>query len=321
MSQSLVSVIIPCYNAEKWVGEAIQSCLEQAYRPIEIIIIDDGSTDSSLTIIKHYGERYSDLIRYESQPNRGAPSARNRGFELSRGDYIQWLDSDDRMARGKLQCQVSILQNDKADVVTGWWKNLIEEKPGLFVEGPVREPLLTDDPVASLIDDDGWAPLSSYLMTRQTVDTVSGWNEKLTSVQDVDFILRIAMNGARFLVAQYLCGYYRRPLTATVSTRDKTVFMQNCFDIYDRVYHFYQGGGWKEEYGRMLSRRYGWLARYFFEHDRVMFERCMKQIQLFEPHYVPEGPSQLRWLTRILGYRNAEQIALWYRMTKGLVFK
>lgn len=315
----IVSIIIPCHNADQWVAEAIQSCLEQSYRPIEIIIIDDGSTDDSLAIIKHYGERYSDLIRYESQPNRGAPSARNRGFELTHGDYIQWLDADDRIGPQKLQHQVPILKDDKADVVTGWWRQFTEEKPGLFVEGPLRKPLLADDPVASLVDDAGWAPASSYLMTRAVVEAVGGWNEALTCMQDVDFILGIAMNGARFFVAPCLCGYYRRPLRSTVSTRNKAAFMQNCFDIYDRVYHFYQRTGWKEEYGTLLSRRYGWLARYYFEHDRAMFERCMERIQTLDPNYVPEGPIQLRCLSKILGYRNAEWVALTYRRTKRLI--
>ena len=88
---SLVSVIIPCYNNEEWIAEAIDSALSQTYTPIEVIAIDDGSTDKSLEIIKSYGDR----IKWETGVNKGHSAARNRGFSLSSGKDIQWLDADD----------------------------------------------------------------------------------------------------------------------------------------------------------------------------------------------------------------------------------
>ncbi len=73
---SLVSIVIPCYNAERWVAETLESCLAQTYRPLEIIVIDDGSTDDSLAIIKRYAQQHADIIQYETGPNRGdAPRA------------------------------------------------------------------------------------------------------------------------------------------------------------------------------------------------------------------------------------------------------
>ena len=91
MNSPLTSVVIPCYNAEGYVGEAIESALNQTYRPVEVIVIDDGSTDGSLDVIRSFGDR----IRYESGPNRGPSAARNRGVQLARGELIQFLDADD----------------------------------------------------------------------------------------------------------------------------------------------------------------------------------------------------------------------------------
>src|ERR1700722_9877011 len=101
----LVSIIIPCYNAERWVQEAVESCLNQSYPNIEIIVVDDGSTDRSLEILRRYGPR----IKLKSGPNRGGNVARNQGFALSSGRYIQYLDADDYLEPDKIARQVRFL--------------------------------------------------------------------------------------------------------------------------------------------------------------------------------------------------------------------
>src|SRR5262245_30502130 len=89
--EPLVSVVMPCYNARRWVAKAIDSCLAQTYPNIEVVVVDDGSTDGSVEILEQFGSR----ILLEKGPNRGACHARNRGIELSRGAYLQFLDADD----------------------------------------------------------------------------------------------------------------------------------------------------------------------------------------------------------------------------------
>jgi len=102
MTAPLVSIVIPCYNAQAYVGEAITSALEQTYPNKEVIVIDDGSTDGSLEVIRSFGDR----IRWETGPNRGGCAARNRGIELARGELIQFLDADDLLHPDKLEKQV-----------------------------------------------------------------------------------------------------------------------------------------------------------------------------------------------------------------------
>ena len=86
-----VSILIPCYNAEKWIAQCIESALNQTYANKEVIVVDDGSTDGSLDIIKNFGDK----IRWETSPNRGGNAARNRLLELSSGEWLQSLDADD----------------------------------------------------------------------------------------------------------------------------------------------------------------------------------------------------------------------------------
>ena len=97
-SQPLVSVIVPCYNCARWVTHAIELCLNQTYPNIEVIVVDDGSTDGSLEVLRQFLPR----IRLETGPNRGGNFARNRGFKLSKGQYIQYLDADDYLEPDKI---------------------------------------------------------------------------------------------------------------------------------------------------------------------------------------------------------------------------
>jgi glycosyltransferase involved in cell wall biosynthesis len=110
----LVSILIPCFNAECRVAEAIESALGQTWPEKEIIVVDDGSQDRSLEVIKSFGKR----IRWETGPNRGGNMARNRLLELARGEWLQYLDSDDYLLPLKIQRQVEFLRDQpKCDVV------------------------------------------------------------------------------------------------------------------------------------------------------------------------------------------------------------
>jgi glycosyltransferase involved in cell wall biosynthesis len=112
----LVSVIIPVYNYEKYLAEAIESVLAQTYQPIEIIVIDDGSTDNSARVAQQFAPR----IRYFYQSNAGLGAARNAGVEASQGDYLTFLDADDLWVKNKIALQMALFQgNPEADLVFG----------------------------------------------------------------------------------------------------------------------------------------------------------------------------------------------------------
>jgi glycosyltransferase involved in cell wall biosynthesis len=100
---ALISCIIPTYNGERYLREAVDSILAQDYRPLEIIVADDGSTDGSFAIASSYGER----VRYVEQPNQGPAAARNLGLTVARGEFVAFLDQDDRWHPEKLNRQIA----------------------------------------------------------------------------------------------------------------------------------------------------------------------------------------------------------------------
>jgi glycosyltransferase involved in cell wall biosynthesis len=107
---ALVSVIIPVHNGERYLADAVDSVIAQTYRPLEIIAVDDGSTDRSAGVIARFG----DHVRYSYQENRGTGAARNRGVDLARGDLLAFLDQDDLWERTKLERQARALADDRA---------------------------------------------------------------------------------------------------------------------------------------------------------------------------------------------------------------
>jgi len=111
----LVSVIIPVYNAEMYVAEAIGSVLAQRYNPVEIIVIDDGSTDDSAAVVKKFS-----AVNYEHQPNGGISTARNRGVEQAQGEFLAFLDADDLWVKDKLTLQLAAFEDNlDLDIVFG----------------------------------------------------------------------------------------------------------------------------------------------------------------------------------------------------------
>jgi glycosyltransferase involved in cell wall biosynthesis len=121
-SDRFVSVVIPVYNGERYLRQAVESVLEQTHRPLEIIIVDDGSTDGTAAVAAQFG----DAIRYVLQTNGGAASARNHGAELATGNYLAFLDADDLWVPTKLSRQLQMLEeNPDIQLVFGYVRQFI----------------------------------------------------------------------------------------------------------------------------------------------------------------------------------------------------
>jgi glycosyltransferase involved in cell wall biosynthesis len=136
-----VSIIIPVFNSEKTIENTINSCLKQTYSNIEILVIDDGSTDKSAKIIKSLN---NDKIKYFYFENSGRSEARNRGLKYATGEYIQFLDSDDSLEENKIEIAMEIfVTNSEIDAIqcgTRYWKDnlIVSEKSAKYFKNPER---------------------------------------------------------------------------------------------------------------------------------------------------------------------------------------
>jgi glycosyltransferase involved in cell wall biosynthesis len=190
----LISIITPCYNNQAFLREAISSALNQTYSNVEIVVIDDGSTDSSLEIIKGF----SDRICWETGENRGAPMARNRGIELAKGEYIKFLDADDVLLPDCLEKQVaqaSQLPPERKAIVYGdaiW----VDQHTQPIPSHPLRPRQPEEDAIAHILAN---SPLTSCpLHKREYLQEIGGFDPSLPRGQEYDLHLRLVLAGVEF---------------------------------------------------------------------------------------------------------------------------
>ncbi len=186
-AKPLVSVIIPCFNAEECVAEAIASALGQSYRPVEVIVVDDGSTDASLAKIQTFGQ---DVILY-SGPNEGGCAARNRGLALSHGELIQFLDADDLLYPEKLERQISAMGAEADEVTYCDWRE--ETKGKQRVLSPQYFP--GDSVLTNVV---GTLQTSSVLHRSTLLKAVGGFRVGLRCAQERELHLRMACHSVKF---------------------------------------------------------------------------------------------------------------------------
>ncbi len=310
----LVSVILPCFNAGRWVGAAIHSVQAQRLNDVEIIAIDDGSTDDTATVLG----TFSASVRSIGTRNQGASAARNLGTRIATGKFIQYLDADDLLAPGKLAVQIAALERTGADVAYADWQKLIPGSDGAFEAGPVvsRE---IEGPADIALLTDFWSPPAAYLLRREIVEKVS-WNVGLPVIQDARFVLDCALAGARFVYTPGIAAQYRVQKSGSLSSRDPIAFVRDCLKNATEVEQWWmQHGGITPERRKALLQVYAYPARASFEQDRPTFDTAFAALERLEPGYAPKSPRPLAVLSRLAGYRRAESVALAYRKAKRLV--
>ena len=310
-----VSVIIPCFNAERFLREAVESVLQQDYLDTEIILVDDGSTDDTGKIIRSFGSR----VRGDFGPNRGPSAARNRGTALATGSFIQYLDADDLFLPGAIQTRLLALLSTGAEVAYSDWQRLEEQGGGIFSRGEVVDRTMEDvhpEPEIACFTS-FWAPPAALLYRRSIVDKIGHWNESLPVIQDARFLLDAALHGACFVHVKGVSALYRVHRGPSVSRRDSPRFVQDCFRNAMQVEEWFRAhGGLTPSRCWALRQAYEMVARGSFEHDRETFERAYQALDRVFPSYCPDHGFTLPLLSRFVGYRRAEAVALGFRRVK-----
>lgn len=193
MYRPLISICIPCHNAEKYLSETLTCLLNQSYHNIEIIIIDDHSLDNSLEIIKFFKQNNPDKILFKIANKTGAAAARNQAFKLSSGEYIIFFDADDLIDAAFIENQLHLLQNKKDGVVISNWGRFTGN-PLSFMEDPrqIKKDLNFRDWIVGYWNNaTHTTPPGRVMMQRNTVLKAGLWNEDLSLNDDFHFFSRL----------------------------------------------------------------------------------------------------------------------------------
>jgi glycosyltransferase involved in cell wall biosynthesis len=188
----MISVIIPCFNSELFIVRAIESVLKQTYKNYEIIVVDNNSSDNTTGIIYDYMKRCPNKIKVLHEYKKGAPAARNKGLFEAKGEWIQFLDSDDELLPDKLKQQIEVADSSEADVVTG----------SSYIYKVINNKLYKS--LRKVESDDVWKGLltsklgitSANLWKRKALLAVEGWDENKSSSQEYDLLFRMLKNNS-----------------------------------------------------------------------------------------------------------------------------
>tara|TARA_R110002049_G_scaffold4601_1_gene31696 strand:- start:89286 stop:90332 length:1047 start_codon:yes stop_codon:yes gene_type:complete len=324
MNSSLVSVIIPCYNAASTIGETIESVLAQSHTAVEIIVVDDGSTDNSLQVLAGYRDR----IRLVSGPNRGGCAARNTGFDLSAGEYIQFLDADDLIHPEKLRIQIEQIneRRDAAAMACRWhfmgdakrFDCLGQEaRNEVTIEMPGREFLAQHilGNIKRILNprgrvEIGYLSTSCWLIPRTLFLSTGGWNEGLRMCQDSEFVDRLCVVSSRVVSTNMFAVQFRADSKNSVSKgksrRHAESYLEYCrlrHELFTKAQIEFADSAVELSYLNFLKRFEG---RYR-DLDRIALNNIRGHKDSLSDAVLGLGKSVL---FRILGTRNAARVCL-----------
>ena len=216
----LVSVVIPAYNADPWVDGTLASVLVQTHGHLEVIAVDDGSTDGTVGRLRACSDP---RLRVIEQANAGACAARNRGLAEAAGDFVQFLDADDLLSPDKIERQVARLQASPAGCLAVSGTVYFDDGTDPWTQtGDAGYPALdSDDPVQWLVDlwtpgpgygpgRWGMVPLHAWLLPRSAVDRAGPWDPTLAQDQDGEYMTRVLLAGAGVRWEPEGWAYYRK---------------------------------------------------------------------------------------------------------------
>lgn len=204
----LVSVIVPAYNAARWIGDALSSAIGQTWKNLEVVVIDDGSDDGTAEAVTAFA---GSGVRLLTQRHRGASAARNLGLRETRGALVQFLDADDVLSLDKIERQVNVLGNEPPGTIAScaWARFTNTPTDSLVRPEPVwtvGEPL---EWIVSSLAGGGMMQPCAWLTPRSLIDAAGPWDESLSLHDDGEFFTRVLLAAKRNMFVHGVTAFYR----------------------------------------------------------------------------------------------------------------
>jgi len=199
---SLVSLVIPAYNAGEYIEEAIESVFSQTYKNIELIVINDGSTDNTLRILKKYEEKYKGKFTLISRENRGQSFTLNQGWSLAQGSYIGYLSADDVLLPTSIEKSVQVLDSDQDVVLTYSSFNIIDNK-SRFMKTVIPSDFVYEDVIARF----SCPPGPGAFFRKKFFDMLGGWDSRFRQIPDLEYWIRLGTQGNFYRINEILAHW------------------------------------------------------------------------------------------------------------------
>ena len=308
IQEPLVSVIIPLYNAEKYIKATIDCLLNQSYQNIEIIVIDDFSTDQSFQLVS---QLKSEKIKLKQNKTKGACAARNYGFEISKGDYIQYLDADDLLSTNKIESQLNLIKNTPNAIASCGWGKFIDTITGVDIkEQGINKNYPT--PYQWLVD--AWLTIemgliSVWLTPRSVIEKAGKWDEKLLINQDGEFFCRVILTSSCILFSEEAIAFYRiNPdgITQTKRTPEKITSQLYSYQLCEQhLTPYFDDINAKKAIGNLYLK---FIYLHYGEYPAIVQKawEAFNALNIGKPWAI--GGKALKLLSKLIGFKPALKI-------------
>ncbi len=205
----LVSILIPAYNAEALIAYTLQSAVRQTWPRKEIIVVDDGSSDGTAEVARHFASKEVAVV---SKENQGAAAARNHALQFSQGDYIQWLDADDILAPDKIERQLTALReiDGKRTLLSSPWATFsYRTSHARFVPTSLWQHLSPVDWFVKKMSENLYMQTATWLTSRELTQAAGPWDTRLLSDDDVEYFCRVLLASDRIRFVHDARVFYR----------------------------------------------------------------------------------------------------------------
>lgn len=318
----LVSIIIPLYNAVSFLEDTLQSVLQQSYKNIEVIVIDDDSTDGSFELAKKFE---STTVKVEKNIGKGACAARNYGFALSKGDYIQFLDADDLLSTNKIESQVKALNGSQNQLAVC---NTIHfyDTPDTGICTDVDYVFSTETPEELFIKL--WGGLdanmnmiqtSAWLTPRALIEVAGPWNEQLAKDQDGEFFARVGLQSQGIIYVPESKNYYRKHIKGSnIAAQKQRKHIESNLMATDLKADYLFEKLKSKEARKAIASQYKWVAMEAWPIFPKITSMALKKCEdLGGSNFSPVlGGQIIEWIKFNFGWKLAKQVSYYVHKIK-----
>lgn len=303
----LVSIIIPCYNSERWLSQSVNSALSQTWENIEVIIVNDGSTDNSLAIAQHFE---SSLVKIINQQNQGASVARNRALREVQGDFIQFLDADDLLAPDKIERQIKLIEQGYVDyIIAGEWGRFYTSH---LMADFIREAVWQDmSPVDWLVcswEGGGMMHPGAWLVPHNIAQNAGTWNENLTLNDDGEYFCRVVLASKGVKFCHGARSFYRSNNPNSLSKSNSHTAIKSLFQSLELGTNNLLA---KENSLKTRKACANLFQRFIYEfypdNYSLLIKANDKIIDWGGSDTIPDGSSLFKFMKRLVGWKLAKR--------------
>jgi len=303
----LVSVVMACYNAEKFVRATLDSILAQTWPNLEVCVADDASTDSSREILASYGG----VVRWETGPRRGQSAAVNRAYRMAAGRFINFHDGDDLMAPDKIARQVEVALANPGMVVYGPWRLAWHNGSGFEKREERQTGPVPDDADLLEMHLRGWfCPNHAYLWPRSVIERIGLWDESLCADKDADYAMRAILAGVGFVYCPNAWADYVMHKGPRESVSRTARSLRSRCRVVRKVTRVLEEQRRLDRYRDAIAWRYDEFARTHWETCRPVAVWCARQARRISGKPTEVGKWHYRLVRRMFGIYVAEGIAM-----------